>query len=267
MNIQGIDVVLIKLGGSLITDKTVEKAFRQSEMARVAAELAAVYYGDRTPRLLIGHGSGSFGHFMAQRHGTIHGVKSNEDWQGFANVAAVAAELNKLVIEELLRVGIPAISFQPSASAICRNGQLSYMSITAIESALVHRLVPVVYGDVGFDQQRGGTIISTEMIFEYLTANMPVKQIILLGEVDGVLDDNGETIATISDESFPELKASLGKSRGTDVTGGMLSKVKNMLNLSRQHADLEIQICDGRKAGLIETAIFGPDKPGTRIRA
>ena len=34
--------------------------------------------------LIIGHGSGSFGHYMASKYGTRRGVNGPEQWMGFA---------------------------------------------------------------------------------------------------------------------------------------------------------------------------------------
>ncbi|MEO1290635.1 MAG: uridylate kinase, partial [Chloroflexota bacterium] len=86
-------VTMIKLGGSLITDKTQEATLRPDVLARIADEIAQIY-NSHDLRLIVGHGSGSFGHFEAKRHGTIKGVETSEQWAGFASVARVASELN-----------------------------------------------------------------------------------------------------------------------------------------------------------------------------
>src|SRR5690242_18399189 len=86
-------LTLIKLGGSLITDKHVEKSFRRDVVKRLADEIAAARAENPNLKLLIGHGSGSFGHFAAKRANTIAGVYSLSDWRAFAEVSNVAAEL------------------------------------------------------------------------------------------------------------------------------------------------------------------------------
>ena len=64
-------LTLVKLGGSLITDKRVEKSFRRDVVKRLADEIAAARAVDPELKLLIGHGSGSFGHFAAKRANTL----------------------------------------------------------------------------------------------------------------------------------------------------------------------------------------------------
>ena len=182
-------ITLIKLGGSLITDKTKERTFRKDEMHRLAQELKVIVDQIDAP-IILGHGSGSFGHFEAKRHDTIHGVQSAEQWQGFTQVAHVARELNFRVIESLLEQNIPAISIQPSSVSSANDGKVNAMALDTLQTALDNHLLPVVYGDVGFDKVRGGTILSTETIFDYLVAHLPVNRILLLGEVDGVWNAN-----------------------------------------------------------------------------
>ena len=142
------ELVFVKLGGSVITDKTQPETARPEVIARLAGEIAAALAARAVPsktsglapsdtsgqvhsnapsyglRVVLGHGSGSFGHVVARRYGTRQGVYSAADWRGFAEVAAVAARLNRIVADICLAVGVPVWSLQPSASASCRGGEL-----------------------------------------------------------------------------------------------------------------------------------------------
>ena len=191
-------LTLVKLGGSLITDKRVEKSFRRDVVKRLAEEIAAARAENPDLELLIGHGSGSFGHFAAKRANTINGVYTAFDWQAFAYVSNVAAELNYLVCDCLQEVGLPVWRIQPSASLLSHNGEVTSMSMRSIETALSNSLIPVVYGDVSLDTGIGGTIISTEKLFFYLSTVLSVSRLFLLGEVSGVHDSSGEVIYSIT---------------------------------------------------------------------
>lgn len=259
-------LVFIKLGGSLITDKRVEASFRLETMKRIAGEIMAGLELNPSLRLIIGHGSGSFGHFAASRFGTIDGVQSPDQWIGFAEVAAAAAELNHRVAGVLRGVGLPIIRMQPSASGRCVDGQLVEMATHPVERALANGLIPLVYGDVALDDVRGGTIISTETILTYLAKQLQPQQIILLGEVDGVYDAAGEVIPEITRENAAQYESVLGGSDGRDVTGGMLTKVRDMLALTETIPDLGIHIANGQTPGLLSHALSGKTITGTLIR-
>lgn len=260
-------LIFIKLGGSLITDKRIEASFRQEIAYQLAEEIQAALVTNPKLNILIGHGSGSFGHFAAKKYGTIDGVRSNEEWRGFAQVANTAAELNYWMAKVLQNVGVPVLRIQPSASAISHDGKIVSMSIEPIQTAITHGLVPLIYGDVCLDEILGGTIISTETIFYYLAQHLPVETILLIGEVEGVYDQTGRVITDISPNNLAVIEKALGGSDGVDVTGGMATKVRDMIGLSQQRPGLNIRIISGLQPGLLERTLLGQIHPGTLIHA
>src|SRR5690606_3643969 len=100
-------LIFLKLGGSLITDKTAEEQLRPDVLARLAEEIATARAVQPDLRLVVGHGSGSFGHVAAARYDTRAGVRGPEAWAGFAEVSASAARLNRLVGDALLAASVP----------------------------------------------------------------------------------------------------------------------------------------------------------------
>ena len=259
-------VTLLKLGGSLITDKRTKQHFRQDVMQRIAREIQSAIASQPSQVLVIGHGSGSFGHFEAKQHNTIDGVHTPEEWIGFSRVAIIAAQLNALVASNLMEAGIPVMRFQPSASVLATDGLVTDMATQNIEQALQEQLVPLVYGDVAFDRVRGGTITSTESIFQYLASALPVTRIILCGEVDGVYDKNGKVVESITPDTFADLQQAIQGAEGVDVTGGMQSKLRDMITLVRLYPALQVQIINGIVPGRIEQALIGESVIGTTIR-
>jgi isopentenyl phosphate kinase len=260
-------LVFIKLGGSLITDKNIESSFREDVMQRLANEIVRAMQKSSELQLIIGHGSGSFGHFIAKKHNTADGVSTDEQWRGMGEVATIAARLNYLVTNSLYRAGAPIFRIQPSASAIARDGQLIEMALRPIEEVIKHNVIPLVYGDVSIDEIRGGTIISTETILSYLARHLPIKQVLLLGETEGVYDLEGNIIPEITPQNITQVEQSLGGSGGTDVTGGMRSKVLEMLTLAKSFPDLTIRIMDGRLPHLLYEFLTAKNHPVTLITA
>lgn len=260
-------LTFVKLGGSLITDKRVENRFRADMAQRVSEAINTALAEDTDLRLLVGHGSGSFGHVAAKQYGTIHGVETPEQWRGFAHVATMAAELNHLMAKTLDTAGVPVWRMQPSASALAEDGVLVTMVWEPIRIALEHGLVPLVYGDVALDSVRGGTIVSTETVFFYLARHLPVQRILLVGDVEGVYDGVGQVIREITPETLPAVESALGGSAGTDVTGGMETKVRDMVALAQNIPGLSIRIMSGTDAALLEATLLGSAEPGTLIHA
>lgn len=262
------ELVFLKFGGSLITDKTRPYTVFPDRLRRLAEEVRGALGKRPDLRLLVGHGSGSFGHQAAAPHETRRGVRTPEQWRGYAEVAAAAARLNRLVTDALLEAGVPVLSLQPSASARCRDGVLMRLEIDPIREALARGLVPLVYGDVALDEVRGGTILSTEDLFVYLAGSLSPRRILLVGEVPGVLDDRGEVVARISPATLSAVRPLLSGSRGVDVTGGMADKVAQMVHLVERQPDLAVRILSGLEPGLVRQALLNPGLPaGTLIAA
>ena len=261
-------VVFLKLGGSLITDKTRAYTARLDVITRLANEIRQALDAAPDLKLLIGHGSGSFGHWVARPHGTRQGVHTPAQWRGYAQVAAAAARINRIVVDALLEGGVPVLSVQPSASALCHAYVLEHMETYPIHTALSQGLVPLVHGDVAIDDVYGGTIISTEDIFIFLADEWvgQLSRILLLGEVSGVLDSHGAVIPRITPADLPALRETLSGSGGVDVTGGMANKVARMIELTQHHPDTHVHILTGAEPGLLTRALLDPALPvGTRI--
>jgi isopentenyl phosphate kinase len=260
-------LTLVKIGGSLITDKTQKASFRQAVMEHLAQEIQQALSARPDLNLIVGHGSGSFGHFEAKQHGTMQGVHTPEQWRGFARVALVASELNFYVSQALHHAGVTVMRFQPSASIMATDGVITQMATDNIELAARRGIVPLVYGDVAFDNVRGGTIVSTETVFTTLVQRLPVREVILLGEVDGVYDLDKRVIPEISPENYVSIRPALGGSEGVDVTGGMLTKVSDMLALAQSAPQMKIRIINGMRADILRQTLLGEGEHGTLIHA
>ena len=262
MNLQ-----FLKLGGSLITDKRTARTPRREVIARLTTEIESVRAANLDLKLLLGHGSGSYGHVPAKKYGTRQGVVSSEQWQGFAEVWYEAATLNRIVMETLHAAGLPAISFPASAGVTAKDGKVAVWNLAPLSAALEGGLLPVVFGDVVFDIARGGTILSTEDIFTHLARQLRPMRILLAGIDAGVWADFPactQLIPEITPENWDTVAASLSGSAATDVTGGMQSKVRAMLDLAIAIPGLEISIFSGEQPGNLAAALQG-ESLGTRI--
>jgi isopentenyl phosphate kinase len=276
------ELVFLKLGGSLITDKTRPYTPRLEVLAGLAAQIAAVRNG--TPggpdgiRLVLGHGSGSFGHFAVKEYlRTVPrpgdpGRKTPADegyWRGFAEVWFRVSQLDRHVIEALHAAGVPAVALPASALVGALNGTIVSWDLTSLRAALEAGLVPVIHGDVVFDSSAGGSVLSTEDLMEYLAHQLTPQRILLAGLEAAVWADypkRGRKVETLTADSYKAIQDNVGASQGADVTGGMKSKVELMLRLVEEIPALTVQIFSGEQPGNLERALRG-EHLGTVIRS
>lgn len=273
-----LPVTLVKLGGSLITDKTKPRTVAKEHLRRLAAEIAAGWSGDV---LLIGHGSGSFGHPEAEAAHLHSGlvdpgaIDAPPDPMGVARTQFAALELHRIVVSNLLEAGVPAYSQAPSGFLYSQDGMPRGGLPDPFVLALLQGLVPVTMGDVLVDPVRGAAIASTEMVFEFLVRVLSesplfrVERVVWLGATAGVLDGNGRSIPRIDAANVKDALAAARGSDAVDVTGGMAHRLWAAWGLARQ--GVESWILDGREPGLLEMMLFDPEQieagDGTLVRA
>lgn len=260
-------LLFLKLGGSLITDKQQTASPRLDRMTRLAKEVRAALDAHPNLRILLGHGSGSFGHVPAKTYQTRNGVQTPTEWRGFAEVWAQAKSLNHLVTKAFVDADLHPVSFSASSAAHCSGGKILHWDPSPIQTCLQKGLLPVVYGDVAFDSQIGGTVLSTEDIFVYFAKLLRPQRILLAGLEDGIFSDyptNSQSISKITLKSLSQYTSSLSGSGAVDVTGGMASKVELMLALIQEIPELEVSIFSGVESHALEQVIAGQAR-GTRL--
>lgn len=235
-------MIFLKLGGSAITDKTREATPKPAVIRDAARAIQQARAQNPELKLLLGHGSGSFGHFTAKKFG----FGQSENWRAYAETGASAQRLNRLVTDIFLEENVPVISIQPSASARTRDGELYALDVVNIQTALDHNLIPLIYGDVAFDDTRDMAIASTDALFAYLAPILKPTRIIYTTAVNGIYtaDPNkhpdAQLIPEITPTSFEQIRAHVGESHGVDVTGGMLDKLARSVSLVQKMPNLAI---------------------------
>ena len=260
--------ILVKLGGSLITDKRKDAALRAEVLTRLAQELANAAPADGA-QLILGHGSGSFGHVAAAKYGLDAGLQPGEPLAGVSETQGRAAELHRHVVAALRQAGATPFSIAPSSSLITHHGRTSRYFYEPIQAALELGLLPVVYGDVVLDSGQGVAIASTETVFSALARRLHrresrIDRILWLGETPGVYDSEGKTLPLIAPGNLTHVRTLLGDAAGTDVTGGVRHRIQIALTLARK--GIPSLLVDGREPGLVAKAVAGEEVPGTWVR-
>lgn len=225
------DVIILKLGGSIITDKTKPYTPNIPVIQQLAKEIKRA----GVPVIII-HGQGSFAHTSAKKYG---GKKGYVSLLGAATVFKDAMSINSIIMEELLKAKLPAVSFRPNSLFLAQNGKLKKSNLDPILTALSQGFIPVLYGDVIMDLTWKTTIFSGETATRYLlnfleSKKIKISMVIQVGITNGVYDLSGQIIRQITDKNYSEIKKDIFKSNSTDVTGGMQHKVEEAMEISKK---------------------------------
>lgn len=225
------ELTVLKLGGSVITDKDKPLTANLGAIARLAKEIADA----DVDRLIIVHGGGSFGHTIAKQYNIKDGYKDPSQIEGFSKTHQAMLELNKLVVDALIRHNIAAFPISPSSCIITKSGRIQVFYDITITMLLKTGFVPVLFGDAVLDSALGFTILSGDQLVATLAKKLGAGRIVFGVDVDGLYTadpEPGSSAQLIPRITLRELKSvlhNIGKARAVDVTGGMLGKMSELI--------------------------------------
>lgn len=247
-------MMLVKLGGSVITDKSSLRTFRKAACGRLAKELRPA-----KKELIVVHGAGSFGHIIAKKHSLHRGFRSEDQLGPMASVQRDVRELNLAVLGCLIDNGLNAVSVPPAAMATFHDGNVRKFSPGLCTSLLNLGLVPVTFGDIVPDSGLGFSICSGDLMMEQLAKEYRPKLVVFVADVDGIFDADpkrsGRARLIGSLDSSAVAAIARSEAVNADVTGSIHGKLERMLAIAR-HCE-KCMIVNGNVPGRLEKALMG----------
>jgi len=261
-------VTFIKLGGSVITNKEIPMSMRTKVLRRLVGEIVKARQRKPDELFVVGHGQGSFAHVPASQYKTKDGFINDDSLFGMAVVHDSAAQLNRLVVHEFIKQGVPAISFLASSSIVTSGGQANSIYLDVFEQYIEKGLFPVTSGDVLIDKERGCVIWSTEAILsflarEFIKKGWSVNGVVHVTDVDGVIGFGGKLIKVINSENKKDIDQYIGGAKGFDVTGGMRLKIRQSLEIASD--GIRSIVISGLKDQNLYNALMNQEFVGTLI--
>lgn len=245
------DQILLKLGGSVITEKNRTETLDDPTLRSVTKAIGTHY--SSSDDLIIVHGGGSFGHHHADNH-DVTTTSGSSDYRAAMEIHGAMKTLNTFVLDRLHDQSIPAVPVHPfSVASRSVDGTLDY-PVTHIQRLLDEGFVPVTHGDVIAHENQGVTILSGDEIIAHFGRTLEPDRIGLCSTVPGVLDEDDTVIDQITE--YESVSSVLGDSSATDVSGGMAAKVKELLSLGHESYIFDPSSID---------QFFSAGHPGTRI--
>jgi len=247
-------LILIKLGGSVLTDKAVPFSFDEKVTKRLSIEMK-----NFSDQIIVVHGGGSFGHPGAERYG-LNTDKPREVPKATAEVRNDMRRMNQKIIDILIDEGIDAVSMPGGLVTRYSDGELISLDQKVFTDHLALGTTPVTFGDVALDEKRGVTICSGDDIMYGLAqlADMAV----FVTNVDGIFK-NGSLVEVFTEDMLPLTVNDIHSKKETiDVTGSMERKIELMLDMS-EHC--ETYVVNGLKPGRLRSLIENKDTLCTRV--
>ena len=245
-------MILIKLGGSIITNKKKPLSARKKTIENLSKSLKKI-----DEPIVIVHGGGSYGHYWSVKY-DMHTKEKRYDLRGVAIVKNSMIELNKIILDSMLRNKLSPYCLPPTD--FMSGNKPIIKKIKEIEKIAKSDFIPVTYGDALWYGQKKTYILSGDKIMTYLSKILKPRMSIFALNEDGLYSDlKTKKLITELKEENPEITKNK-----MDVTGGMTRKVKEATKISKM--GINVFFVNGNKPERIVKAIKNRKYEGTLFR-
>ena len=245
-------MILIKLGGSIITNKEKPLSPRRKTIDNLAKSLKKI-----SEPMIIVHGGGSYGHYWSVRY-DMHTQPRKYSIRGVSIVKNSMIELNKIILDSFVKHRLSPYCLPPT-DFMTGNKPIT-SKVKEIEKISKSGLIPVTFGDALWYGQNKTYILSGDKIMTHLAKILKPKLTIFALNEDGLYSDlkTKELIYELKGEK-PKISDNL-----MDVTGGMTRKVEEASKISKM--GLNVFFVNGNKPQRIVKAVKNRNFEGTLFR-
>jgi isopentenyl phosphate kinase len=256
-------ITVLKLGGSAITDKARECTPDIPTIQKIADQLR-----DYDLPLLLIHGGGSYAHPFVAKSGLGKGLRHRSQLRSISETEFYLGQLTRIICASLLLRGKLPVPFHPMSFVTFDNGKVKRILLDPIRKALLAGLIPLLHGDLVFDESRGVGVLSGDRIASLVGQRLGASRVLLGSDVDGVYSQNPKTFPSatlVSEVTSHNFRSVLEASRGPsgDVTGGMAEKVRQALQLAKNGC--ECYIFNLKEKNALRKVLEGDRITGTRF--
>ena len=240
---------ILKIGGSVITDKNKYATARKDVIHRIAKEIRDAK-AEQDFKLILVNGAGSFGHMPVKKYGLKQGITDERTKLAVPKVQIEVENLNRMLWDALLEQEIAAWPLHPHSFIVEENRKIKRFETEQIKAMLDKDIMPLLYGDMVIDTVRGASIISGDDIVPYLAKNLDVAAMFFGTDTSGIYTadpkkyPDATRIDNIDNSNYNEILQHVGESAAEDVTGGMKEKLRKIVE---QAAGKKTYIFDASK--------------------
>ncbi|MGC8981762.1 MAG: isopentenyl phosphate kinase [Minisyncoccia bacterium] len=235
-----MDLIIIKLGGSAITNKYEKGKMKINKeiLYNISTILSKIYIDHQ---LILIHGTGSFGHRNAIRYLKNKEINKKTNFEQYKYIILSRKnifDLNNKIMKILWNFRLPAISLFPSSFLSTEEDEIKNFDLEIISQLLILGFIPVIHGDWAFDKKSQFSIISSDKLTSYLAINLKATRVIMISDTDGIyseIEKNKKQIIRFIDKNNIDIVLNNLKKENDmkDATGGIYGKLIEMLKISK----------------------------------
>ncbi len=231
--------IILKIGGSVLTRKNIQKpSVRKKLLREIIQNLKKLLASEKNLRLILIHGAGSGGHTIAHTYNLSHGVCDDPIKRiGALKVRYANQILNEKIFSICIDYDIPVVPLHSGSLIGMKKGNIVYFSHTILDLCFKNKSIPLLYGEMVFDEETGMAVCSGDLIAFYLAKKYNASRVLFASDVEGIYSEDpfkNKNASLIKNSSLKDLvknkKITLSGSHNVDVTGGIYNKIQSLKN-------------------------------------
>lgn len=265
-------ITILKLGGSLLTDKSTPYKLREDKLNSVAHEIRECIDLGLIEELVIIHGVGSYGHPPVLNFNLHRGFKSADQLIHLSETQAIVNNYRNMIVKAFLEMGIPVNLMHASSILVGNKMRIVDYSFQALKGFLSLGMIPLIGGDMIFDETMGFSVCGGDQLAVILSRELKANQLIFATDVTGVYDKdpkkemNAILLKNINVNEIEKLIEKIGETNKTDASGKMQGKLQSIISAKDLIEDgLQVSIISMMEYGNLQKYLEGHEIDATKI--
>ncbi|MBY9020504.1 MAG: amino acid kinase [Candidatus Lokiarchaeota archaeon] len=266
------EVIVIKLGGSLLTDKSTAYKLKEDILKAVATEIKECIDLGLIKNLVVVHGVGSFGHPPVLKYNLHKGFKNKDQLISMSETQQIVNKYRKTIASAFLDVGIPINLMHASSMVVGNKMVITESNLVSLRGFLSLGMVPLIGGDMMYDTSMGFSVCSGDQLAVLLSRLLRSKRLIFATDVLGVFDKDpksekdAQLLREININDIDKLLNVTNETAKSDASGKMRGKLSSLLPIKEEIKEgLEVAILSMNKKDILKNYLSGEESELTKI--
>lgn len=249
-------LTVIKLGGSILTDKSTPYTANDEKITSIAKELKECMDSGLIEDLIIVHGVGSFGHVPVLKHKLHLGFQSPNQLIAMSQTQHEMNEFRLRLTEKMIENGIPVNLLHPSSFCTSEKMKITVSFLNAVRGYFSIGMIPLMGGDMLYDSKMGFSVGGGDQLMVLLAKQLSADNVLFVSDVDGVYDSDpkqnpeAKILESVTLGSLKEIIEKTDSAPLKDVSGAMKGKLQAIYSLSDE-------IINGTQVSLFSMKEYG----------
>ncbi|MFX0034897.1 MAG: isopentenyl phosphate kinase [Candidatus Hermodarchaeota archaeon] len=229
-------IIVLKLGGSLLTDKSIPFKLRDNILNSVVKEIKECIDLGLIEELVVIHGVGSYGHPPVLKYNLHKGFKSPSQLIPLSETQYIVNNYRNMIAKSFLDLDIPINLMHASSIIVGESMKITDYYFKALRGYLSLGMVPLIGGDMMYDKNMGFSVCGGDQLAVIISREIGAEYLIFATDVLGIYDkdpkDNPNALL-LKEININEIEQLLERKEVVnkiDASGGMRGKLISLIS-------------------------------------